>query len=95
MQQRAPDVIGGSQMDNYQQIDLGSAALQGKPASHKLNMDSERAISKMTRTTAASANMTRMDRGGGGLGAHRSQIQSKQSHFGAQSVVANVTKPRS
>ena len=58
-------------------------------------MDSERAISKLTRTTAASANGARMDRGGGAFSGPRSQIMSKNTPFGAQSVVNNVTKPRS
>jgi hypothetical protein len=60
MQQRDPDAFANSEIDNYQKIDLGSAVGAAKAASHKLNMDSERAGSKMTRTTAASANMTRM-----------------------------------
>jgi len=44
-------------------------------------MDSDRAVSKLTRTTAASANMTR-------------QVQSKKSNFG-RSAAGMVTKPRS
>lgn len=48
-------------MEDYQKIDLASAGMQGKAGKSQLNMDSERAISKLTRTTAASANMTRMD----------------------------------
>lgn len=78
MQQRDPEAFAASEVDNYQKIDLGSAVGAAKAVSHKLNMDSERAVSKMTRTTAASANMTRMARGKADLAGHRSQIpQSK------------------
>lgn len=85
-------------IDNYQREDEKARTLNHKPASHKMFLDTERPLSKMTKTTAASMNFKQDASTFSHQKAQtnpRKKRTAQSDKFNSQTAVAKLTKPMS